>query len=226
MRRASPAAWSSAVYGACGRSGTSVAHDRTEHFRITYHEPLGQVAQRLAQVAETSHRVLVPVMKHSPRFRTEVLLTDDTDYSNGSATAMPFPTVRLYLTAPDDRSELNDFDDWLYALFVHEYTHVPAPGYDGRTAQVGEPAARFWHQQRLRAKPSAAALVYRRTRGSRRNRAQQRRTTAIGDVRHVPAQPCAGRKVPAARSGFQSDATVAAWQRSVSVRISVFCALS
>ncbi len=96
----------------------------TEHFRITYHEPLGQVAQRLAQVAENSHRILVPVMKHSPRFRTEVVLTDDTDSSNGSATAMPFPTVRLYLTAPDDRSELNDFDDWLYALFVHEYTHV------------------------------------------------------------------------------------------------------
>lgn len=96
----------------------------TEHFRISYHEPLGQVAQRLVQVAETSHRVLVPVMGHAPRFRTEVVLTDDTDFSNGSATAMPFPTVRLYLTAPDDRSELNDFDDWLYALFVHEYTHI------------------------------------------------------------------------------------------------------
>ena len=27
----------------------------TEHFRISYHEPLGRVAQRLAQVAETSH---------------------------------------------------------------------------------------------------------------------------------------------------------------------------
>ena len=97
---------------------------QTEHFRITYHEPLGQVAQRLAQVAETSHQVLVPVMGHAPRFRTEVVLTDDTDFSNGSATAMPFPTVRMYLTAPDDRSELNDFDDWLYALFVHEYTHI------------------------------------------------------------------------------------------------------
>ena len=96
----------------------------TEHFRISYHEPLGRVAQRLAQVAETSHRVLVPVMGHAPRFRTEVVLTDDTDFSNGSATALPFPTVRLYLTAPDDRSELNDFDDWLYALFVHEYTHI------------------------------------------------------------------------------------------------------
>ena len=57
----------------------------TEHFRISYHEPLGQVAQRLVQVAETSHRVLVPVMGHAPRFRTEVVLTDDTDFSNGSA---------------------------------------------------------------------------------------------------------------------------------------------
>lgn len=96
----------------------------TEHFRITYHQPLDRAAQRLAQVAEYSHSVLSPVLKHAPRFRTEVLLTDDTDYSNGSATALPFPTVRVYLTAPDDRSELNDFDDWLYALFVHEYTHI------------------------------------------------------------------------------------------------------
>ena len=64
------------------------------------------------------------MLKHTPQRRTEVILTDDTDSSNGSATALPFTTVRLYLTAPDDRSELNDFDDWLYALFVHEYTHI------------------------------------------------------------------------------------------------------
>ncbi len=96
----------------------------TAHFRITYHEPLGRVAQRLAVVAESALSTLGPVLKHTPRLRTEVLLTDDTDSSNGSATALPFTTVRLYLTAPDDRSELNDFDDWLYALFVHEYTHI------------------------------------------------------------------------------------------------------
>ena len=96
----------------------------TTHFRITYHEPLGRVAQRLARITELAHAALAPVLLHSPRFRTEVLITDDTDYSNGSATALPFPTVRLYLTAPDDRSELNDYDDWLYALFVHEYTHI------------------------------------------------------------------------------------------------------
>ena len=96
----------------------------TAHFRITYPEPLGRVAQRLAVVAESALSTLGPVLKHTPRSRTEILITDDTDSSNGSATAIPFTTVRLYLTAPDDRSELNDYDDWLYALFVHEYTHI------------------------------------------------------------------------------------------------------
>jgi hypothetical protein len=96
----------------------------TEHFRINYHEPLGPIAQKLAVVAERARKMLAPLLKHSPRFRTEVLITDDTDSSNGSATVTPFPTVRLYLTAPDDRSELNDYDDWLFALFVHEYTHI------------------------------------------------------------------------------------------------------
>lgn len=96
----------------------------TPHFRITYHDPLGSVAQRLAGIAEKAHAQLVPALGHSPRFRTEVLLSDDTDFSNGSATALPFPTVRLFLTAPDSRSELNDFDDWLSALFIHEYTHI------------------------------------------------------------------------------------------------------
>lgn len=96
----------------------------TEHFRISYHEPLGEMAQRLGRVAEMAHRDLSPVLGRTPRFRTEVLLTDDTDGANGSATALPFNTVRLYLTAPDDRSELSDYDDWLYALFVHEYAHI------------------------------------------------------------------------------------------------------
>lgn len=96
----------------------------TKHFRISYHEPLGVAAQRIAVIAEQVHTLLGGILKHEMRFRTEVVLTDDTDFSNGSATALPFPTVRLYLTAPEDRSELNDFDDWLLALFMHEYTHA------------------------------------------------------------------------------------------------------
>ena len=100
----------------------------TEHFRITYHEPLGALMPKLAVICERAHAMLVPLLKHAPRFRTEVLITDDTDFSNGSASVTPFPVVRLYLSSPDNRSELNDYDDWLFALFVHEYTHVLPAG--------------------------------------------------------------------------------------------------
>lgn len=96
----------------------------TPHFRITYHDPLGKAAQRLAVVAEKAHEVLAPLLKHTPRFRTEVVLSDDVDFSNGSATPILFNTIHLYLTAPDNRSDLNDYDDWLWNLFVHEYTHI------------------------------------------------------------------------------------------------------
>jgi hypothetical protein len=32
----------------------------TEHFVVSYHEPLGDVAKRVALVAERAHEVLVP----------------------------------------------------------------------------------------------------------------------------------------------------------------------
>lgn len=33
-------------------------------------------------------------------------------------------TVRLFVTAPDDLSVLNQYDDWLTTLVTHEYTHI------------------------------------------------------------------------------------------------------
>lgn len=96
----------------------------TPHFTINYHGELERLAQRLALVAEAAHERLVPFFDHRPRRRTQVLLTDFTDDANGLATVYPYPQISLYATAPDDRSELNDYDDWLSALVTHEYTHI------------------------------------------------------------------------------------------------------
>ncbi len=106
----------------------------TEHFRITYYvfrktsdgNGLEEVAQRLAVVAEDVHTQLTTVLGPglSRTRKTEVLVTDEVDDANGSATVQPYPAVRLFASAPDDRSELNDFDDWLRALVTHEYTHI------------------------------------------------------------------------------------------------------
>lgn len=51
-------------------------------------------------------------------------LFDDTDGANGSGGALPYDSISLFVTAPDDMSALADYDDWLYTLVTHEDTHV------------------------------------------------------------------------------------------------------
>jgi hypothetical protein len=96
----------------------------TEHFAIHYHENERRVAERVALVAERAHRVLSPRLKWQPRVRTHLVLTDDSDSANGSATVLPYNLLRLFVTAPDSTSVLNDHDDWLYGLILHEYSHI------------------------------------------------------------------------------------------------------
>ena len=97
---------------------------RSEHFEVHYHEPLEPSARRIVTVAERAQRTLAAALGHAPSRRTHIVLTDDTDSANGSATALPFNAIRLYATAPDDLSPLGDYDDWLTTLVTHEHTHV------------------------------------------------------------------------------------------------------
>jgi len=96
----------------------------TARFAVHYHEPLEPLARRVVAVAERAYDTLGPVLRYVPEERTHFVLTDDTDFANGSATALPFNTIRLFATAPEDLSPLSDYDDWLTELIVHESTHV------------------------------------------------------------------------------------------------------
>lgn len=96
----------------------------TEHFRITYHDGIEEVAQHVANVCEDIHGHMTEVMGHTPREKTEILLSDVSESANGSATALPYNAIRLLVTAPEDLSPLGDVDDWFYELSTHEYTHV------------------------------------------------------------------------------------------------------
>src|SRR5690606_18943291 len=88
------------------------------------HVPLGVVARRTARVLEDVHARTAALMGYSPRRRVHVVLTDGTESANGSATALPVNTIRLFVAAPDDLSVLGDYDDWLTTLGTHEYAHV------------------------------------------------------------------------------------------------------
>ncbi len=96
----------------------------TDHFIIHYYDPLEDVARRIAVVAERSHRVLVPVLDHAPSEKTIIVVVDDTDSANGFAGVLPRNAIQLFATAPGSFTELDDHEDWLYGLTLHEYTHI------------------------------------------------------------------------------------------------------
>lgn len=96
----------------------------TRHFAVHYHEPLEILARRVAAIAERVHESLPPLLGHRPDERTHVILTDDSDSANGSASAQPRNVIRLFASSPRPLSPLGDYDDWMTLLFVHEYTHI------------------------------------------------------------------------------------------------------
>lgn len=96
----------------------------TAHFRVHYPRHLEPVAARVAALAESVRGRVSHALGHAPRDLTEIVLTDDTDSANGSATSLPYNVIRLFVTAPDDLSPLGDYDDWMLDLVTHEYAHI------------------------------------------------------------------------------------------------------
>lgn len=106
----------------------------TEHFLIHYYrlpDDPGEeeVAQRVAVIAEEAHRRLVPYLARGTtgrglNKRTHIYITDQVDDYNGFAGVVPYPSIQIFANSPDDRAELNDYDDWLFDLVLHEYTHI------------------------------------------------------------------------------------------------------
>jgi hypothetical protein len=97
---------------------------QTKHFRINYYSTEDEVAAHIGTLCESIYARLEPAVGWSPGEITEVALTDQTDSANGSATALPYDAISLYVTSPDDMSPLGDVDDWYLELVTHEYTHI------------------------------------------------------------------------------------------------------
>lgn len=95
----------------------------TRHFYIHFAPPLEPLARRLAVDAERAYDNLATEL-HPPRGMIDVTLSDDVDFTNGSAT--PFPTNRivLYANPPVNQSALRFTDDWIAMGIQHELTHI------------------------------------------------------------------------------------------------------
>jgi len=96
----------------------------TEHFQITFHTGEEQLASELAETAERVHEVLTEDLDHEPNRRTEVVLVDHTDGANGYAMTVPYNQIVIFVTAPNETGTLGFYEDWLEAIFTHEYAHI------------------------------------------------------------------------------------------------------
>jgi hypothetical protein len=93
------------------------------HFRINYVAGQRAQAERTARTAEAAFDKLTRQFHWEPQGRTEIVLLDVFDLSNGYSTPFPFNKNALYL-APPDEGELLDNSNWLELLITHELTHT------------------------------------------------------------------------------------------------------
>lgn len=95
----------------------------TPHFRIHHEAENADYAQNLAAIAERVHGKLSGWLEWQPQERTEVVMLDTVDTSNGSASPLPYNRISIYMPAPVD-GELMDHTPWLEFVFTHEYVHI------------------------------------------------------------------------------------------------------
>ena len=95
----------------------------TEHFRVHFTPPLEEAARRAAVHAETAWQQLARELR-PPRGVIDLVVADNVDFTNGSAT--PFPTNRIiiYASPPTASRSLRFYDDWSALVITHELVHI------------------------------------------------------------------------------------------------------
>ncbi|HXT18314.1 MAG TPA: hypothetical protein VN706_21970 [Gemmatimonadaceae bacterium] len=97
----------------------------TAHFAFHYPADLEQWTRSLATRAEAIHDVVQSIVGYAPPKRTQVVVDDPYDLSNGFA--YPFidePVINLWAVAPDPREDVGEFRGWGETLLSHEFTHI------------------------------------------------------------------------------------------------------
>jgi len=99
---------------------------QSPHFLIHYHQGEEEIAKRAAIIAEDVHERLVPRMKWKPKDRTQLVLVDAMDASNGLTTPFPYNRIILFLTQPvgEPGFGATSYDEWMRLVITHEYTHI------------------------------------------------------------------------------------------------------
>ncbi len=96
----------------------------SEHLYVHYADGNKYIAERALAITEAAHLRLTKELNWTPREKTHVILSDESDQPNGFATPIFFNRTVIFLAPPTSVNTLEDFDDWLGTIIFHEYTHI------------------------------------------------------------------------------------------------------
>jgi Tol biopolymer transport system component len=96
---------------------------QTEHFILTFEAGLEDYARRAAARAEAAHSRLARAYGTTPRGKIRLVIVDQGDLFNGSATPVPTNRVMAFAHTPVE-GDLFYTDDPIDLLFTHELAHV------------------------------------------------------------------------------------------------------
>jgi hypothetical protein len=95
----------------------------TAHFYVHFAPPLEPLARRIGGDAERAYAQLAREL-HPPRGMIDIVISDDVDLSNGSATPAPSNRIVIYANPPVSESALRFTNDWGQLVVTHELTHI------------------------------------------------------------------------------------------------------
>src|SRR3989475_67754 len=93
------------------------------HFSVHFAEHYRSQAQIVAKVAESVYPRVTGWLKWEPESRTQIVVLDSLDFSNGYASPYPFNFIGIILSPPDE-GELLQNREWLELVLTHEFTHI------------------------------------------------------------------------------------------------------
>ena len=93
------------------------------HFSVHFAERYREQARIVAQVAESVYPRVTGWLNWKPESRTQIVVLDSLDLSNGYASPYPFNFIGIILSPPDE-GELLQNREWLEFVLTHEFTHI------------------------------------------------------------------------------------------------------
>ncbi|MDQ7015813.1 MAG: hypothetical protein Q9N68_05480 [Gammaproteobacteria bacterium] len=94
------------------------------HFRLHFAAGYEKSARKTLKIAEAVHKKLSRQFLWQPLEKTPLVLSDESDSSNGYVNPFPYNRTVLWLAKPDSVNSLEEYENWLELLLIHEYTHV------------------------------------------------------------------------------------------------------